>query len=149
MTDARTLLEKVLTDHGILPNENGFHAWRCEHPDRYPGYCHCVPDLLDALEPHLAAAAEAATLRERVAALEAVAREWHAEWHDRMAMLEECDHARCRRAAAALAPTPATDEARCWCLCHEDGFSCPYGQKCDRCYSSPRRFRPTPTEPAP
>ena len=50
MTTRREAFAKVLTDHGIVPNENGFHAWRCEHPDRYPDYCHCVPDLLDALE---------------------------------------------------------------------------------------------------
>jgi len=45
----RDALAKVLTDHGIGPNEDGLHSWRCGHPDRYPDYCHCVPDLLDAL----------------------------------------------------------------------------------------------------
>ena len=45
----REALEKVLEEHGIVPVEENFHAWRCGHPDRYPNYCHCVPDLLDAL----------------------------------------------------------------------------------------------------
>jgi hypothetical protein len=41
---------------GREDQEGESYRWRCEHPDRYPGYCHCVPDLLDDL---LAAARKA------------------------------------------------------------------------------------------
>lgn len=54
----RDRFAKVLSDHAIVPEQEGFHGWRCGHPDRYPGYCHCVPDLLD----DLMAAAEARAL---------------------------------------------------------------------------------------
>ena len=31
-------------DNGCSP-----HAWRCENPDRFPGYCTCVDDMIDAI----------------------------------------------------------------------------------------------------
>ena len=51
MTDEtlRQALGDVLAAHGIVPEMENFHAWRCGHPDRYPDYCQCVPQLLDAL----------------------------------------------------------------------------------------------------
>ena len=32
-------------------DHNGFHphGWRCEHPDRFPGYCDCVASMADAV----------------------------------------------------------------------------------------------------
>jgi hypothetical protein len=49
-TIKRILREQGLDDNGASP-----HSWRCENPDRYPGYCTCVNDvavaLLDTLFP--------------------------------------------------------------------------------------------------
>jgi hypothetical protein len=44
----------VLAGQGLdTPREPGDHfcphSWRCENPDRYPGYCTCVSDMIDAI----------------------------------------------------------------------------------------------------
>jgi hypothetical protein len=38
------LREQGLDDNGAHP-----HSWRCEHPDRYPGYCTCVEQTATAI----------------------------------------------------------------------------------------------------
>jgi len=43
-TVKRVLREQGLDDNGASP-----HSWRCEHPDRYPGYCTCVDDVAAAV----------------------------------------------------------------------------------------------------
>ena len=48
-TVKRVLREQGLDDHGATP-----HSWRCEHPDRYPGYCTCVDDMAAAIVEALA-----------------------------------------------------------------------------------------------
>jgi hypothetical protein len=48
-------IKRVLREQGLDDNGANPHSWRCENPDRYPGYCTCVEDvavaLLDALFP--------------------------------------------------------------------------------------------------
>lgn len=50
----RDIIERVLREQGLGDNGASPHGWRCEHPDRYPGYCSCVDDaaraIVDALE---------------------------------------------------------------------------------------------------
>ena len=41
---ALNIREQGLDDGGFSP-----HSWRCEHADRYPGYCTCVNDMRDAI----------------------------------------------------------------------------------------------------
>jgi hypothetical protein len=36
--------EQGLDHNGIHP-----HSWRCENPDRFPGYCDCVASMADAI----------------------------------------------------------------------------------------------------
>jgi hypothetical protein len=50
----RVLLRRVLAEQGldtaVNPGDHFCpHSWRCENPDRYPGYCTCVDDLMDAI----------------------------------------------------------------------------------------------------
>ena len=57
ITPTREQVEKVLTDHEI--GDGGTpHSWRCEYPDRYPGYCSCVKDIAGDLLALLAGLAE-------------------------------------------------------------------------------------------
>ncbi len=48
-----TVVETTLVDYGINEPTCGIHAWRCEHPDRYPDYCKCLADLMSALREKL------------------------------------------------------------------------------------------------
>ena len=50
---ALTVVETTLVDYGINEPTRGIHAWRCEHPDRYPDYCKCLADLMSALREKL------------------------------------------------------------------------------------------------
>lgn len=110
----RDRLAQVLSDHAIVPEQEGFHSWRCGHPDRYPGYCHCVPDLLDALvlaaAPDLSHDAEVARLREALMRLAGLADDgncWCRSWE------HGNEHTRaCLNARAALAPTTPAEDAR-------------------------------------
>lgn len=48
-------IKQVLRGQGLdTPQEAGDHfcphSWRCENPDRYPGYCTCVEDMAQAIE---------------------------------------------------------------------------------------------------
>jgi len=45
----REALVRVLADQGFDDNGASPHSWRCEHPDRYPDYCTCVTDMIDAI----------------------------------------------------------------------------------------------------
>lgn len=40
----RILAEQGLDDDGASP-----HSWRCDHKDRYPDYCTCVAEIIDAI----------------------------------------------------------------------------------------------------
>ena len=98
----RDALGKVLADHAIVPNQNGFHGWRCEHPDRYPDYCHCVPDLLDDL---MAVAAEA---RAGLVSVEAVREAAHwLERSQREQNVHQFRHGMALLRAALAGPTPS------------------------------------------
>ena len=45
----RKELRKIMAAQGLDDNGCSPHAWRCEHPDRFPGYCTCVDDMIDAI----------------------------------------------------------------------------------------------------
>lgn len=47
--ETRQKITEVLADNGVQPNTNAMHSWRCSEPDRFPGYCSCVPQLVDDL----------------------------------------------------------------------------------------------------
>lgn len=51
MTDqeARDELRRIMAEQGFDVEGATPHGWRCEHPDRYPGYCTCVGDMIDAV----------------------------------------------------------------------------------------------------
>lgn len=49
MKDLRGIIEDTLADNGVQPNVDAMHSWRCDDPERYPGYCSCVPQLVDEL----------------------------------------------------------------------------------------------------
>jgi len=42
-------IKRVLREQGLDDNGANPHSWRCEHPDRYPGFCTCVDDVAVAL----------------------------------------------------------------------------------------------------
>jgi hypothetical protein len=39
----------AIREQGLDHDGPSPHSWRCEHPDRYPGYCDCVEDMADAV----------------------------------------------------------------------------------------------------
>jgi hypothetical protein len=45
----RDALEGVIRAEGLDDNGASPHSWRCEYPDRYPGACHCVEWMRDAI----------------------------------------------------------------------------------------------------
>ena len=45
----REALVRVLADQGFDDNGASPHSWRCDHPERYPDYCTCVTDMIDAI----------------------------------------------------------------------------------------------------
>jgi hypothetical protein len=49
----REEIERVLREAGLTDRpdlyDSSIHSWRCEHPDRYPGYCDCFQDLVTEL----------------------------------------------------------------------------------------------------
>jgi len=47
--EARDTMRRILAEQGMDVNGASPHSWRCEHPDRYPGYCTCVDDLITAI----------------------------------------------------------------------------------------------------
>lgn len=56
MLDAELIdaVKKALREQGLdTPTDPGQHfcphSWRCENPDRYPGYCTCVDDVARAV----------------------------------------------------------------------------------------------------
>ena len=49
MSGLRTIIEDALRDNGVQPNTDAMHSWRCYDPERFPGYCSCVPQLVDDL----------------------------------------------------------------------------------------------------
>ncbi|MDL5351178.1 hypothetical protein [Microbacterium sp. zg-YB36] len=58
--DARDTLRRILAEQGLDDNGATPHSWRCEHPDRYPDYCTCVDDMIDAILASRAASQQAA-----------------------------------------------------------------------------------------
>jgi hypothetical protein len=42
-------LRQVLREQGLDTGGASPHSWRCENPDRYPGYCTCVEDMVQAI----------------------------------------------------------------------------------------------------
>jgi hypothetical protein len=47
--ETRRKITEVLAENGVQPNTDAMHSWRCNEPDRFPGYCSCVPQLVDDL----------------------------------------------------------------------------------------------------
>lgn len=45
----RVDLRRILAEQGLDDNGASPHSWRCEHLDRYPDYCTCVDDIIDAI----------------------------------------------------------------------------------------------------
>lgn len=45
----REQIRELLAEQGFDVNGASPHSWRCEHPDRYPDYCTCVDDMIDAI----------------------------------------------------------------------------------------------------
>jgi hypothetical protein len=52
----KDIIERVLREQGLGDNGASPHGWRCEHPDRYPDYCTCVTDAVQAIAAELEAA---------------------------------------------------------------------------------------------
>lgn len=50
------VVEQALREEGLDDNGASPHGWRCENPDRYPGYCTCVHDAAVAIVRALARA---------------------------------------------------------------------------------------------
>jgi hypothetical protein len=116
MTDARTLLEQ----HDLG--------------------CQCWPHV--SRKDALAAEADAAALRERVAAI----RQTYLGYSEQM---DKGVHAVCDAILASLTPTPATDEARCGCGHAWDDHAGAVGMEDGEEVCLRLNPRPTPTEPAP
>lgn len=45
----RALLKRVLNEEGLDINGANPHSWRCAYPDRYPGACSCVDNMIEAI----------------------------------------------------------------------------------------------------
>lgn len=39
----------AIREQGLDHGGSSPHSWRCEHPDRFPGYCDCVESMADAV----------------------------------------------------------------------------------------------------
>ena len=46
---------KALGAEGFDHEGGTMHAWRCEHPDRYPGYCACPEEAVAIVRDNLTA----------------------------------------------------------------------------------------------
>ncbi len=44
MPDAEKIIAEALRAEGLDTGGASPHSWRCEHPDRYPDYCHCTEE---------------------------------------------------------------------------------------------------------
>lgn len=45
----RKELRKIMAEQGLGDNGRSPHSVRCGYPDRLPGYCTCVDDMIDAI----------------------------------------------------------------------------------------------------
>ena len=45
--EAQVELRRILAENGLDDDGASPHSWRCEHPDRYPGGCTCVAEIID------------------------------------------------------------------------------------------------------
>lgn len=46
---------KILAENGLNDQGGSPHGWRCDHPDRYPGYCQCASVIAEDIVNDLAA----------------------------------------------------------------------------------------------
>ncbi len=46
---------EALGSEGFDHEGGTMHAWRCEHPDRYPGYCTCPEEAVAIVRDNLTA----------------------------------------------------------------------------------------------
>ena len=42
-------LRQVMAEQGFDDDGAHPHSWRCENPDRFPHYCTCVNEMIDAI----------------------------------------------------------------------------------------------------
>lgn len=78
---------QACAEHGLDNEGNSPHSWKCEHPDRYPGYCNCATELsthvLVSALPHLTSNTEdnLARLRDTPVGRELMAEGWDGGLH--------------------------------------------------------------------
>lgn len=63
----KDIIERVLREQGLDDNGASPHGWRCQHPDRFPDYCTCVSDAVQAIAAELEAAGYRMTSMEHTA----------------------------------------------------------------------------------
>lgn len=88
---------RALAAEGGGPGDS-IHSWRCEHPDRYPGACECVPgvtvEVLRAAWPILSAG---------LRALHTAKVDHSTRWYDPGPLLRDvCQHCRRRYPCATI-----------------------------------------------